>query len=248
MKKTLFSIATLGLVTFFAIRADAQNLYGGARIGANLANQNSLGAGVFYYPYWGAEDNPTGIRTGFLAGLQLDRYFSDTWGLSAELFYDQKGAHREDQLSGTIDEPQNLAGPFFESGTSDVTLNYLECALLLKARFGSGVLRPYVFAGPSMGLFLSGKRHDNVSDTYTESSENYTVDTTQSIPKAYIKTFDVSVIGGAGIELKVASNYIVFLDAAYTHGFTNIVPNSDGLPRASSRDIRLAAGILFPLD
>jgi hypothetical protein len=246
MKKTLFSIA-LCLFSLSGHRADAQNLYAGARIGANLANQNSVGGGVFWPQYF-ANENPQ-IRTGLLAGLQMDRYFSDMWGMSAELLYDQKGTRVDDRQSGEIVEPQNLAGPFSQVGTSDLTLNYLECAVLLKARFGSGDFRPYVFVGPSVGLFLSGKQHDNFSDTYTESSQNYTLDTTHSIPKAYIKTFDVSVAAGAGLELKLGSDHIVFLDAAYAHGLTNFVPNSsEGFPHALSRDIRLAAGILFPLD
>ncbi len=245
MNKILFSIATLGLVTFSAIGADAQNIYVGARVGANLANQNSLGGGLFE-PYLRGDDNTNGMRAGFLAGLQMDRHFSDTWGVSAELAYDQKGTRVDDQQSGFILEPQNLEEPFSQTGTSDLTLNFLEASLFLKVRLLSGDIRPYIFAGPSVGLFLSGKERGNIS--YSQSSKDWTLDTTMSVPSRALNTFDISAIGGAGVELNLRSDHIIFLDAAYAYGFTNLVPNSDGLPRALSRDIRLAAGILFPLD
>jgi len=243
MKKTLFSIASLAWVTFSAIRADAQNLYIGARIGSNLANQlnDSLGA---YASSYGTEGITNGIHTGFLAGLQIDRHFDDMWGISAELLYDQKGTQVNYNESFTIVAPKNLEGPYTQTGTSDLTLNYLEVSLLLKVRFGSGDLRPYVFAGPSLGLFLSGKQQDNIS--YTESGSSGTLDTTRSIPGSDTKTFDASIVGGAGAELKLGSDQIIFVDAAYAYGFTNIAQSSDASVR--SRDINLAAGILFPLD
>jgi len=251
MKKTLFSIATLGLVTFSAIRADAQDLYLGARIGANLANQKTDQIGAFA-PSYGAQDITNGMHAGFLAGLQMDYYFSDTWGISGELFFDQKGSHVNFHSEGTIVSPPQDAGPFSETGTSDQTLNYLEFSVLLKARFGSGDIQPYVFAGPSVGLFLSGKQHDNITNVQAEGS--WTIDTTQSIPISgplpgpALKKFDVSIVGGAGVDFKLGTNQILFLDAAYTYGITTIVQSSDAMIWARSLDIRLAAGILFPLD
>jgi len=248
MKKTLFSITTLGLVTLSTIRADAQNLYIGARIGANLANQKApYGA---FAPSYDAQDKTNGMHAGFLAGLQMDYYFSDTWGISGELFFDQKGSHVNFHSEGEIGSP---TGPFFsETGTSDMTLNYLEFSLLLKARFGSGDIQPYVFAGPSVGLFLSGKQHDNI--TNFESGEYSTFDTTQSVPISSplpgldLKKFDVSIVGGAGVDYKLGSGQILFLDASYAYGITTIAQSSDAMIWAKSRDIRIAAGILFPLD
>ncbi|HEY3876646.1 MAG TPA: porin family protein [Candidatus Kapabacteria bacterium] len=237
MKKVLFSIATLGLVTFSAIWADAQNLYIGARIGANVANQlnDSLTAAT-------GPGVTTGSHAGFLAGLQVDQHLSDMWGISGELLYDQKGMHENYNESGTFFLPPNTTGPFSQTGSTDFTLNYLEAALLLKVRFFSGDLRPYIFAGPSVGLFLSGKQQDNFT-VIIDGTE--TVDTTRSIGE---NTFDVSIVGGAGVELKLGSGHIVFIDAAYAYGFTNIAQNTDPVEWIKSRDIRLAAGILFPLD
>ncbi len=238
MKKFHCSFAVLTCVTFFALAANAQQTYIGARIGVNLANQLSdsltatTGAGA-----------TTGSRTGFLAGLQVDRHFSDMWGISCELFYDQKGTHVSYNMSGTIIYPPEDAGPFSQTGTTDFTLSYLEAALLLKVRFFSGVVRPYIFAGPSVGLFLSGKQQDNI--TFVDNGASYTSDTTRSISE---KTFDVSIVSGAGLELSLESGHIVFVDAAYAYGITNIAQNTDPLLWVKSRDIRIAAGILFPLN
>ncbi len=184
-----------------------------------------------------------GIRTGFLAGLQIDRNFSDVWGISAELLYDQKGTNVNYNESGPSTSSPEYPGPWSQTGTSEVTLNYLEVSLLLKARFGSGNLRPYVFVGPSLGTFLSGKQQDSITFNYTGITQSS--DTTRSIPASIVKTFDISFVGGAGVELTLGAGQIIFVDAAYAYGLTNDVQR-DGIPVMTPRDIRLAAGILFP--
>jgi hypothetical protein len=92
-------------------------------------------------------------------------------------------------------------------------------------------------------LFLSGKQQDNI--TFVDNGASYTSDTTRSISE---KAFDVSIVSGGGVELTLGSDDILFVDAAYAYGITNIAQNSNPLLWVKSRDIRLAAGILFPLD
>jgi Outer membrane protein beta-barrel domain len=225
MKKLLISLAILSFVTLSAMNADAQHSYLGVRVGANLANQSydSLPSGT-----------SLGIHTGFLAGGQFDYWFDDMWALSAQVLYDQKGAHE------AINE--SVEG-FSATGTEDVNFNYLEIPILLKVSFGSGDIRPYVFAGPSFGIFLSGS--GKISSSY----QGTTMDTTISVPDSSVKSPDISAVFGAGVSLKLSSGPMLFFDAAYALGLVNIAKTQPGdNTTVKSRDIRLAVGILFPLD
>ncbi len=217
-------------VTFSAFSAGAQEMLLGARIGANLANESR-------------DSVPSGFsnasNAGILAGLQFDYWFSDMWGLSAQALYDQKG---------TDENVNQTAGIVSTSASDNITLNYLEIPILLKLRFGTGRIRPYVFAGPSFGFFLSG------SDTRESSSSGGVIiptnsDTTISIPSSSVKTLDISGVFGAGLSIKLNSGHLLFLDAAYALGLVDIFNTQNGSnTMAESRDIRIAAGILFPLN
>ncbi|MFI5201734.1 MAG: porin family protein [Candidatus Kapaibacterium sp.] len=219
----------MSLITFTPQTADAQQSNQGARIGANLANESydSLPSGA-----------SIGMHTGFLAGGQFDYWFDDMWALSAQVLYDQKGAHE--------DFNESVSG-FAATGTDDVTFNYLEIPILLKVSFGTGDFRPYVFAGPSFGIFLSGSGKVHSSSTF--GGQTVTSDTTISVPDSEVKSPDIAAVFGAGVSLKLSSGSMLFFDAAYALGLTNIAkpPPGDNTV-VKSRDIRLAVGILFPLD
>lgn len=225
MKKLLITLAVLSFVILSALKADAQHhLYLGARVGTNLANQSydSLPSGA-----------SLGIHTGFLAGAQMDYWFDDMWALSAQVLYDQKGTHED------ISDPA-LPGL---TGTADLVFNYLEIPILLKVSFGTGDVRPYVFAGPSFGIFLSG--NDKISSTY----QGHSMDTTILVPDSTVKSPDIAAVFGAGVSLKLSSGQMLFFDAAYALGLVNIAkPPPGDNTTVKSRDIRLAVGILFPLD
>jgi len=229
MKTLLLAFAIVCLATLASARVEAQDRYVGVRFGVNLANE-------------AFDANPPGIseamRTGILAGLQVDRIFSGVWSLSTEMLYDQKGA----------DESLNRSGKAFENyisqlGTVNLIFNYFEFPILLKASFGSGAVRPYLFAGPSIGVFFSGREEDHY--TFTAGGSSVRVDTTTSNPNSYVNSLDISAIFGAGISVRLNSGQILFMDADYAFGLSNVAVIFGS--SVQSRDIRLAAGILFPL-
>jgi hypothetical protein len=230
MKKLLSALTVLIFVTLSALPAAAQHhLYLGARVGANLANQSydSLPSGA-----------TIGIHAGFLAGAQLDYWFDDMWALSAQVLYDQKGAHE--------DFNESESG-FAATGTEDLTFNYLEVPILLKLSFGTGDFRPYLFAGPSFGIFLSGNGKLHSSSTFQ--GQTVTSDTTLSVADSSVKSPDIAAVFGAGVSLNLSSGSMIFFDAAYALGLVNIAKTQQGdNTTVKSRDIRLAVGILFPLD
>jgi hypothetical protein len=221
----MYSIAILIVITLSGLNANAQKLYIGARIGANLANESLQLNNNYYSPI------PTySSRTGFLGGGQVDFWFNNFFAISAQVLYDQKGTQQSSALN-----------------TDDVILNYFEIPILLKASMGIGNFYPYVCAGPSVGLFLSGS--EKFSGTYTteNSPSPQTGDTTFAIDRSTMNTLDVSADIGAGVSFKMPSGVMLFLEATDAIGLVNIA-NSYGESVVKSQDIRLAAGILFPLN
>jgi hypothetical protein len=217
MIKRICSLAILILATFSGFNANAQQMYIGARIGANLAN-------------WSG-DSPNqsasfSLNTGLLAGAQFDFVINQVWTLSCQLLYDQKGTV-EHYFS-----TEDIGPPAF-------SFNYLEIPILLKADFGSGDLRPYIFGGPSFGIYLSGSELPAYSFSNTPAS----------IPDSTVRSPDISAVFGTGLAIKLNSGQMLFVDAADAFGLVNIFKTQQGnVTSAKSRDIRIATGILFPLN
>ncbi|MHB8545085.1 MAG: porin family protein [Leptospirales bacterium] len=228
MKKLLCSLAVLSFVTFSAMSADAQHIYLGARMGTNLANELTTQPPGFTHS----------IHAGILGGAEYEYWFSaykywsgTSWGLDAQVLYDQKGTHYDFTDINT----------FHESGNGNEIINYLEIPILVKARFGRADFAPYVFAGPSIGIFLSGADYEQV---------NGSPETKTPYADSEFNSPDISALFGAGVSVTLRSGPVLFFDAAYALGLVNIdkMQTIENNPVVKSRDIRLDVGILFPLD
>jgi Outer membrane protein beta-barrel domain len=171
MNKQICFLAILILVTFSGFNVNAQQIYIGPRFGANIANWSGNS------PYSGTSFL---INIGFLAGGQFEYVFNSTWTFNCQVLYDQKGTS-EYFLSTT-----DVGLPVFR-------FNYLEIPILLKADFGSGDIRPYIFAGPSLGIYLSGNERFGYGSSYT-----------QSIPDSIVRSSDISAVLGAGLSLQLS--------------------------------------------
>ena len=218
MKKQLCSLAVLSFITLCALNADAQMTIGG-RVGLDIGS-------LSYSPGLPSGNN-TSYHTGFLVGAQMDEWFNNMWAISVQLLYDQKGSFINENVSALDDE----------------ALSYLEIPILAKVSFGSGDVKPYLFAGPSIGIQLSATRtYDNVSSTSMSDDTDY-------------NKIDLAVLVGGGVSYKLAGGPSLFLAAGYAIGLINIAKNNAYNTSASgasetvkTSDIRLAAGILFPLN
>lgn len=222
MRRLLRCFGILSLIAFCAPIVHAQQTYLGFRLGTNLANewidQNSEPSGA-----------SNDINVGILGGAQFDYQFNPIWSLSMELLFDQKGT--DIRL-----ERFNYWKP---------TYNYIEVPILLKTSFGSGNFSPYVFTGPSFGIYLSGSYQEDVIPATVYDFDG-------SIPTTKVRSPDIAAEFGAGLQLKLSSSHILFIDASYALGLVNILKSNPFFaPNFSSvfksRDIRLAAGILFPM-
>jgi len=170
---------------------------------------------------WDSQDPNIGIKIGFLGGAQCDYWIDDRFGVGAQLIFDMKGA-RFTPSDGLPNE------------TDDENLNTLEIPILLKLRMPAGTIKPYAFIGPSIGILLSSTLHSE----YTVNGQSH--DTSFTLSNR--SSTDFSVLFGAGIMIDAGSVDVNF-DAGYAIGLTNVAI----IGPVKSRDIRIAAGILFPL-
>ncbi len=171
-------------------------------------------------------------RTGFMVGGQLDYWFTPSWAVSVQALYNQKG----DFLTGT--SPDNGLPE-----TDDFALSYLEVPVLAKVALSTSEVKPYLFAGPSVGFLLSATDHQ----IQTYNGVTYS-DQTADVSTGY-NSVDLSLLFGAGISYQLSSGMQIMADAGYALGLINVenTTNTGVNETLESRDIRIAASVMFPL-
>jgi hypothetical protein len=137
-----------------------------------------------------AFDEAEGSRKGLVAGAFLAFPLGGPLSLQPEALFAQKGSAYD-----------------FPDLDTTVKLDYVEVPLLLKARFGVGV-RPYVFAGPYVGLRLKARAEGNAGSGDVDLEDE-------------TKGTDFGVVGGAGVELGR-----LLVEARYAHGLGGIASDA----------------------
>jgi opacity protein-like surface antigen len=153
-------------------------------------------------------------RTAFGFGGVLDFTLSDMLALHLEPMYLQKGSK-------------------LESGGQEAKIkaDYLEIPVMFKYAFGNSTAKPYVMAGPSIGILLSNK--------VTNGGEVDIKDETKST--------DFGVGFGAGVSFPAGSSSI-FIEGRYTLGLTNVNDDpNDPDTDIKTKGIQFFGGVTFPL-
>ncbi len=212
----------------------------GVRGGLNLASESVDNT---------VDASSTGMRMGFLGGIQVDQWFSNMWALSVAATMDPKGIH-EEYAGQAKSHPKT-------SGNDNFTFNYIEVPVLLRVTFSNGDARPYLFAGPSFGFLSSASE-------VMDPTVHYNGDTVSPSPlKNYLSSTDISIVLGAGFLDKLSDHTMFTIDAGYAFGLTNIyksglparlVTDNKGVTRslidnsnAKSADFRVAVAFLYGL-
>jgi len=139
------------------------------------------------------EKNISG-RTDFGAGALMELEMKKSLFLHCEALYLQKGGI----LDETIDSPE-----------AEFSISFLEIPLFLKAVFGK-IIKPYVFAGPTVGINLTSEAEFSIGTlTFEGSLENV------------IKKFDIGLGFGVGISYPVGTGS-VFFESRYVLGLNDI--------------------------
>lgn len=174
-----------------------------------------------------------GTKVGIAAGAELDYWLSDHIGLETQVSFVQKGTTEDASFGGILEY------------TSKLTFSYLQIPLLLRATFGNGDFKPIVFAGPEFGVRLSGS-------TFLSANGQ---DTTMDIADSELTALNIGILVGLGVTYQLNPTTIIFLDAAYDHGLTNInaqygksgADATTDNQKVYTRDYRISLGVLFGL-
>jgi outer membrane protein W len=205
----------------FAQRRNRQVVSIGPKIGANLTSLH------------GDVSNQT-LQPGLSAGAILTYSVVNTFGISVEALYSQKGAKFENALvPGSATQRMNF----------NRRLNYVEVPLLARYFLNKdGDFRPNVFVGPNFGFKLNAKdvNRSMVGGTAQPDTEISSV----------INPVDVGITGGIGLNLRLQSAMRVLLDVRYTYGISNITDSqiagfTVANPTVGNNAITITAGLSF---
>jgi len=210
--------------------------------------QVSLGitGGVNFATYRGKETNGTQIdfssRSGFALGAILEFGINQTFGIRLQPMYLQKGAQWQ------IDDS--------EYGRTTLTskIAYFETPLFLKLTLSASNIRPYLMAGPTVGLNLNSKTD------FSGTGPGPALGIRNADADDVTNSVDFGFGFGAGLSLSADKNTI-FIEMCYTQGLTDIA-KAGTIEQAGvrgfqanveetdikTRELRVLLGVLFPLD
>jgi hypothetical protein len=175
----------------------------------------------------------TDVKLGTLqrwsVGGELELDLSQSFALVARPAYVGRGTDIK-SMPGVGDVSSHGAGSYART-----ELSYIDLPLLVKYSFPIQGVRPYLIAGPSLGLL---RKAEGVSK-FGNAAE-----VRDDIKKDFEST-DISLNAGAGVGTNVGQAYI-FAEGLYGYGLTNI--NKDVTePAGRNRGVQFRAGITLRL-
>ena len=189
--------------------ANAQKMQIGIEGGVNFSN---------------ASINPsvtTDTRTGLIVGSLLDVNFTPQITLTPGIRFTMKG------FSNTY---TNVNGV---SQTDTYKLNYLEFPVLLKVKFPLTEIKPYLAAGPVLGINLSANL-DQTAGTQSASSD----------VSNNVESIDFGLLFAGGMDFKVGMNTALFFQFGYQLGLSNIAKNT-GTTTIKNNALQITGGVKF---
>ncbi len=167
-------------------------------------------------------------------GVGLEIHVFGPLSIAFQPTYLQKG----DILQGLLFYDAST-GETYE-GTATTTMTFFEMPLLVKAGIAFESVKPYLIAGPSLGLLLSAGESDDVP----------AVGNRDLNVKDMISPADFGLLFGGGMEYTVSPGTAVTVDFRYSLGLRDLArgQSSDVVHRAmKSRGIVITLGILVPI-
>jgi opacity protein-like surface antigen len=189
----------------------------------NLSAQGGIKGGFNLSKFYSVE--PAGMEQKYLAGFQVGLFkgfnITPTIQIQPELFFIQKGS----KVEYTYDSVEV---------TSKTRISYFEIPLLLKFNFRSGArANPYLIAGPYVAFRTTAKQ--TVEAGGVKESEDI---------KDEVKSTDFGIIGGLGVEFKLAAMpKCILVEIRYELGLADIA-KAEGY-KAKNSSIVFNVGVGF---
>ncbi len=179
-------------------------------------------------------DYPAGVeqssQLNIMFGAAAELGIAGPIAVEVELIYVKKGEDLTGFVNGLPAEQTSSA-------------SYLEFPILAKVKFPLGVISPYAFVGPSIGILLSATQELTI-----QGQSQGEVDV-----KENLSSIDFGLAFGGGLGFNIAPLITLTFDARYSLGLTNIIDNSQqqqqqqGESSAKTRGIQLMLGAMFGL-
>lgn len=204
--KTLLKIASFALALFLTTGLTAQEISIGIKTGVQNANVKVPGFidDISLLPDF---KSITTTNVGIVSEIR----FNQTFALQPELNYTTKGFKvQEDFDLNLFDLPLPVGV------TAASKFRYLELPLLAKAKFGNEKTNFYLLAGPTVGYALNG-----LLETRARLLVEIDVfDTAINLNDVGYERWELGGMAGAGVSFQTKTGGQFFLDARYSHGFT----------------------------
>ena len=195
--------------------AQAQSRY---FIGAQLGIVSATGTLEPDPPYSVTISSRTGLCIGGFAGMEIWPMLS----VQAGVRYTQRGA----EVSGV-------------GLKSDISFDYVEIPVTIRVNLLTGGLRPFIFAGPSLGFLSSA-----------ESETTFLGMASTTDQSKYAESTNITMDFGAGAELRISSTMGVMAGLGYSLGLSNVnkgYPDITKTTIAKHSSLNLFAGVTFGL-
>jgi opacity protein-like surface antigen len=210
MKKIITTLLILSGIYSVSFAQSRSPLEFGANIGFNSAN--------IAYANSNASSDYLG---GFNAGVSLEYYFSNRWGIKGKLIYDQKGWGNG--FLTYYDGTQTT-----EIDGVNIHLNYITVPIMANWHFGR-TRNWYLNFGPYVGFLMNAK----------ESSSNTDV-------KDGFNSTDFGLAAGIGVKFPVSNRVKMFIEADGQSGITDIFKDNPGSAVQNQRS-SINIGFLIPV-
>lgn len=228
--KRYISLIVMTLCFLTSSYAQEQKSQVKAAVGEKPAeSKSSLGIGghigpVFSIPSVKADGKSAEniSRTRLMLGINGEVALTEILFIQPELNFVQKGFQKtlENELS-KIEVSGNM--------------NYLEIPVLLKAKFQTSAIKPYVLGGPSVAVLVAKGFNSKVSVGSKQVEASGDIED--------LKTFDLLMNLGAGVEIPVAQQANILVGLRYSYGLLNAVKNVGPDSSYQNHSVQLLTGM-----
>ena len=165
-------------------------------------------------------------RTALNVGAFVTIPVSSVFGIEIGVGFSEKGAEND------------------EVGLSATDIGYLQIPVLAKISIPTpGSVGVYFRGGPTIGI----RTNCEVSVVEAGASETIDCDTTSGPSGSEVKSVDIGVLVGAGLDFSVAPKTSLLIELQYDLGLSNIVDSGFDGVELKNRAFSILAGLSFKL-